>query len=516
MADTSISTSTALTKRPAPSSLMPPPPPPKRIKRPPKVLDEDTYTSALSHIIARDFFLDMLETEAQADFLDALDSRDADWIEDAGRKMVVAMTPRRGRGGVESPRVMGGLGDGVGGETPVGSQTRGWETPSRTPLRKEVRDPGKPKVDLNMSLASFQAKYTSEDNESFNKVVDKQNVKRREKQPWLWTNNKLPSKQQIAQAAHQQRLLNPPNSQASDPPDTSNALITWEQALATRPANIDQRPHNPRNNLMFTPDDLETAHPTLQSRADASANSSLAPLKAVNYTGTRLQAPTTSASSIPPSPSISAIDAAIAGRPHPGLRSTTGASTAPPSEAGDGSETPRVGGYAFVDEEPTPSELGLPSDPTTTAAQTSSDTLLTQLIATHSTGPNQFAIQPSSRRESLHHQMVEKQAASKRKPSLAPSSIAESSYLTDGKQGKTPTPRFMSSPRVGSMPRNPDGDKGRGMGNLTPAARMLWHSIGAKRARGAAGEEGRGVGRDAEGGGKAWTPTPVRGIKRAV
>ncbi|TKA75403.1 hypothetical protein B0A55_05790 [Friedmanniomyces simplex] len=44
---------TALTKRSADTLLMPPPPLPKRQKRPPKVLDEDVYSDALSHIIFR-------------------------------------------------------------------------------------------------------------------------------------------------------------------------------------------------------------------------------------------------------------------------------------------------------------------------------------------------------------------------------------------------------------------------------------------------------------------------------
>ena len=46
-----------------------PPPPFKRIKRPPKVLDEDEYTQALSDIIARDYFPGLLESQAQHEYL---------------------------------------------------------------------------------------------------------------------------------------------------------------------------------------------------------------------------------------------------------------------------------------------------------------------------------------------------------------------------------------------------------------------------------------------------------------
>ena len=52
----SPSPSWALVRKSADPGLMPPPPPPKRIKRPPVVLDEDSYTDALSEIIVRDFF----------------------------------------------------------------------------------------------------------------------------------------------------------------------------------------------------------------------------------------------------------------------------------------------------------------------------------------------------------------------------------------------------------------------------------------------------------------------------
>ena len=66
----------SLAKRSADTALMPPPPLTKRIKRPPKVLDEDVYSEAMSHIIARDFFPGLQESQAQQDFMDALDNGD--------------------------------------------------------------------------------------------------------------------------------------------------------------------------------------------------------------------------------------------------------------------------------------------------------------------------------------------------------------------------------------------------------------------------------------------------------
>src|SRR6266536_1898845 len=108
-----MASSQALTKRNHESSLMPPPPPPKRIKRPSKVLDEDDYTDALSKIIARDFFPGLVETQTQQEYLDALESKDKEWIETAGRRLTEVMTPgpggrrARGRRGVSMTPVGG-------------------------------------------------------------------------------------------------------------------------------------------------------------------------------------------------------------------------------------------------------------------------------------------------------------------------------------------------------------------------------------------------------------------------
>jgi protein DGCR14 len=55
MAEETTIQSMALQKRNADSSLMPPPPP-KRLKRPPKTLPEEDYTSAITTIIERDFY----------------------------------------------------------------------------------------------------------------------------------------------------------------------------------------------------------------------------------------------------------------------------------------------------------------------------------------------------------------------------------------------------------------------------------------------------------------------------
>ncbi|KAI1117326.1 nuclear protein DGCR14 [Nemania sp. NC0429] len=449
-----ISTSTALTRKRDNLELMPPPPPPKRIKRPKKVISEDSYTDALSQIIARDFFPGLLESETQQEYLDALESRDPEWISSASRRLQHVMTPGRRRArrgtslapGSQTPR----------SQTP-GSQTPGSQTPrgfvgdtpsarsSASVRRGNDNDEPEPEIeieieiDTNMSLSAFQSKYTSEDNESFYKLLDKQNSKRAEKYAWLWAGNKLPSKMQLAQRRVETKLLEAGRSLADDGFAKKDKLAIRDKGEDDRPARPDAWRSVPNNALMFVPDAVPDGTETLIQAAEAASR---APPKAVNYQNTRLAAPRIGDDdqSVPPSPSLSAVRDAIAGRRRPGSEAT--------STAAGGSETPRVNGYAFVDdadEEPEraspPPAPGLGID-----------------LGPGDATPNPFVIQAQSRREALHHSMVDRISQSRR----------DSSRLgATGKVDATPVPRFPSSPRVTAG------------GGLTPAAQRLWSKIGS-------------------------------------
>lgn len=418
MAASQGATSSALVRKRDDLELMPPPPPTKRIKRPKKVLDEDTYTDALSQIIARDFFPGLLESETQQEYLDALESKDKDWIDSATRRLHQVMTPGRHRSrrgtslapGAQTPR-------GFVGETPVSVSAESSTTDQ--PVEK-------PTVDTNMSLGAFQTKYTSEDNESFYKLLDKQNSKRAEKYAWLWAGNKLPSKMQLKQKQIEAKL------------SETRGLIDdgWERdRLAIkdrdqRPAQPDYWKSAPNNALMFAPDSVEDSLETVAQRADAASKA--AP-KAVNYANTRLPVPQVSdEQSEPGSPSLSAVRDAIAGKRTGSIASSSIV----------GSETPRVNGYAFVDDEEPEYEAPRPAAPKID-------------LGPGDASPNPFKIGEQSRREALHHRMVDKISQSKR--------TSQQVGMT-GKVDKTPVPKFPSSPRVG--------------GGLTPAAQRLWGKIG--------------------------------------
>lgn len=419
----------ALAKRSLDNSLMPPPPPPKRIKRPAKVLDEDDYADALSHIIARDFFPGLLEIESKQDYLNALDSQDHEWIAAAGRKLTEVMTPGpdgrrlRGRRGTSMTPASGLYGR--GGETPKVWQG---ETPMTIVSAAESTastQANRPEVDMNMSLSAFQQRYTSEDNESFYKLLDKQNLKRAERYSWMWAGNKIPAARQIAHRKRERLLA---EDKASKSSENGKELATIE-TRDTRKAMPDSWPSRPDNPFMFAPGSVED---TVQTVAQKNEETSRAPPRAVIYDNTRI-APTgntESSTDIPPSPSLSAVQDAIAGRPRPSA-----------SEASfNGASTPRVNGYAFVDSEPEPAP--------------SAESHSSLLLGGGDNTPNPFKLHESSKREALHHRMVDKFAKGKR--------------AAGGKREgelKTPVPRFASSPRIGK-------------GGMTPAAQNLMSKIG--------------------------------------
>lgn len=412
------SKSGALVRR-ADTDLMPPPP--KRIKRPKNVIDEETYTDAISEIIARDFFPGLLETETQQEYLDALDSKDNAWISSASRRLQHVMTPGRKRGrrgtSIQTPLRASDTPRTFAGDTPMSVAS---DITTSTQAQQ-------PDIDTNMSLDKFQSLYTSEDNESFYKLIDKQNQKRAEKYAWMWyANNKLPSKMMLKQKEVETKLL---EARSSLQDDGGERKILAIRDVSEKPARPDGWKSKPNNEVMFMPDSIEDS---LETMAQKVQRESRAAPKGVAYANTRMPMPEviSADSQMPSSPSLSAVRDAIAGR-----RTET--------ESGyNGSETPRVNGYSFVDDEPDEEQYPAP--------------VVIDLGKGEAT-KNPFVIKKQSRREDLHHRMVDKNAKAQRN---------STKIGMTGKVDLTPVPKFPSSPRVGS-------------GQLTPAAQRLWSKVGA-------------------------------------
>jgi len=130
-------------------------------------LDEDEYTEALSHIIARDFFPSLIHLDATNHYLDTLKSQDPHLINASVRRLQETNTPTALRE-IETPS-----------RTKYGFESS--ETPSRGgPSTK------RPRYEKDLSLDDFQARYTSEDNSSFVQILDEENRKRKESWAWAW------------------------------------------------------------------------------------------------------------------------------------------------------------------------------------------------------------------------------------------------------------------------------------------------------------------------------------------
>lgn len=157
------------------------------------VLDEDEYTEALSHIIARDFFPSLVHLDATNEYLDALRTHDSRRIDASVRRLEALTTPGPG-------------------------STRVWQTPSHTPfgagpLDTPLRTPRgeppvkRPRYDTDMSLDGFQARHTSEDNASFTQILEEENRRRREKYKWAWDAQKRVEEQRVKMIEAREKML---------------------------------------------------------------------------------------------------------------------------------------------------------------------------------------------------------------------------------------------------------------------------------------------------------------------
>jgi protein DGCR14 len=173
----------------------PPSPVPERSLNRQVVLEEDEYTAALSHIIARDFFPSLVHLDATNDYLDALHSRDPHLIDASVRRLEeISSTPSatRHRASYQTP-----------------SQTPYRGGPSETPFRTLRGEPPakRARYDTEISLDTFQARYTSEDNSSFTQILDEENRKRKERWAWAWDAQKRVEEQRERLIEGRERML---------------------------------------------------------------------------------------------------------------------------------------------------------------------------------------------------------------------------------------------------------------------------------------------------------------------
>ncbi|KAJ4893131.1 DGCR14-related [Raphanus sativus] len=164
------------------SSKITPRNPRKRIR----VLDEDAYVAAIEKIIERDYFPDIPKLRDRLDWIQAVKTRDPVQIRDAQLKIIER---RRGKKANHGGDTEGGNKTQTPGSTFLRNFTPLDEFDGKTPREVEeqvvVSDDGDEDVDINMSLDEFFRRYTSEDNDSFSKILEKVNKRKKEKYGYL-------------------------------------------------------------------------------------------------------------------------------------------------------------------------------------------------------------------------------------------------------------------------------------------------------------------------------------------
>ena len=156
------------------------------------VLEEDEYTEALSHIIARDFFPSLIHLDATNEYLDALQARDPHLINASVRRLdEISSTPLLSKRRRTDSECL----------TPYGISS---QTPSRTDGETERK---RARYDKDLSLDTFQARYTSEDNSSFTQILDEENRVRKEKWAWAWEAQKRVEQQQDKMIERRETML---------------------------------------------------------------------------------------------------------------------------------------------------------------------------------------------------------------------------------------------------------------------------------------------------------------------
>ncbi|XP_062870008.1 splicing factor ESS-2 homolog [Trichomycterus rosablanca] len=195
-----------------------------------KILDEEQYVENLEKIIQRDFYPDVTKLRAQKDYLEAEESGDLQRMREIAIKYGSAMakyTPR-----TYVPYVTPSEFETPGGHSDSPSISH---NKSRTGTEPGDKDGDEEEKDLP-SLDRFLCKNTSEDNASFQQIMELAESKEREKNAWLYH----------AEAEFKQRH------------EQNLALPSSEtQALECVKAGVETWEYTAKNALMYYPEGVK-------------------------------------------------------------------------------------------------------------------------------------------------------------------------------------------------------------------------------------------------------------------
>ncbi|XP_074462796.1 splicing factor ESS-2 homolog isoform X1 [Larus michahellis] len=196
-------------------------------RRPKKILDEEAYIEGLEKIIQRDFFPDVEKLRAQKEYLEAEENGDLEKM----RQIAIKFGSSLGKSSRGTP---------VPYVTPATFETPevhpgGLQLGNKSKAGIKAAEEGeaeKDDKDTLPSLDSFLAKHTSEDNASFEQIMEVAKEKEKIKHAWLYS-----AEEEYTQRHNENLALPSAEQQALE--NVKAGLETWE--------------YTARNTLMYYP-----------------------------------------------------------------------------------------------------------------------------------------------------------------------------------------------------------------------------------------------------------------------
>ncbi|CAL1356252.1 unnamed protein product [Linum trigynum] len=212
----------------------------------PRVLDEDTYVAAMEKIIERDYFPDISKLRDRLDWLEAVKTGDPMQIRDAQLKIIERRGKKAGNPGSDST-LRGPSRTRTPGSTFMRNFTPLDEFDVTTPsvlnanLSGEAGENEPADVDESLGLDEFLRRYTSEDNDSFAKILTKVNKKRKEKYAHLLEGEKEEDGKSI-EDAKRDRITDGYGTSDQPPSTLESWKYTAKNLLMYHPADRGEAP----------------------------------------------------------------------------------------------------------------------------------------------------------------------------------------------------------------------------------------------------------------------------------